>query len=245
MLLAIDIGNTDVTFGLIKESQVLSVQRIESSIHASQGLLLLDISKVTDIVISSVVPKQTIDYQKECMKLLDIEPFIVKYNNVEGLILDVENPSSVGADRICNIMAVNEKFNISKIIIDFGTATTYDIVDERGAFIGGAIAPGIDISANYLYTKAALLKNTAFKFPKFAVGKNTETNLQSGIMFGAIDSVEGMIKRILKETKWENQQFKIILTGGFSTILSPQFSFQHFIEPNLTLYGIYAISVKK
>ena len=243
MLLALDIGNTNVTIGFIENSKIKSIHRIESSIHASKGLSSIDLSQVTEIIISSVVPKHTQDYHNECKKLLNLEPFIVKHNNINGLILDVENPSSVGADRICNVMGANEKFKSPKIIIDFGTATTYDIVDKGGAFIGGAIAPGIDVSANYLYNKAALLKNTAFKFPKFAVGKTTETNLQSGIMFGAVDSVEGMIKRIINEMEWK--YYEIILTGGFSTIISKNFLFNHYIEPNLTLYGIYVISTKK
>lgn len=243
MLIAIDIGNTNVTIGCFKTENLRSIYRIESNIPANIGLSNLELKYVTDIIISSVVPKQTVDYTKQCKKLYNINSFIIKHDNVDGLILEVDEPNTVGADRICNVIGAKKQFNSPCIIVDFGTATTYDVVDERGAFIGGAIAPGIDVSANYLYQKAALLRDTAFQFPEFAVGKNTETNLQSGIMFGAVDEVEGMIKRIKNEMKWV--ACDVILTGGFSTIISSGISFKHHVEPNLTLIGMETINRNK
>jgi type III pantothenate kinase len=240
MLVTIDIGNTNVTIGSFNKGDLVSTNRIECNIHAHTGLSKLNLKFVSEVIISSVVPNQTKDYAEQSKNLYNIEPFIIKHNNIAGLILEVDEPVTVGADRICNVIAVKNQFNSPCVIVDFGTATTYDVIDERGAFIGGAIAPGIDVSANYLYQKAALLRDTAFQFPEFAVGKNTETNLQSGIMFGAVDEVQGMVKRIKNEMKWDD--CNVVFTGGFSTIISSGISFKHHVEPFLTLMGMEIIS---
>lgn len=242
MLLALDIGNTNITVGIIENSELITINRIQSSISAEKGLKELNLSKIRKVIISSVVPKQTLDYQNQCKTQLKIDPLIIQHDNIDCLILNVEKPSSVGADRICNVFGANHKYYGPKIIVDFGTATTFDVINENGIFIGGAIAPGIDISANYLYNKAALLRDTAFRFPEKVVGKNTETNLQSGIMFGAVDSVEGMINRIRNEMNWKDCE--IILTGGFSNVISPGLSIKHHIEPFLTLFGMEIIAKK-
>jgi len=236
MLLAIDIGNTNVTVGIIENQKIIAIHRIESDYSAELGLNNLNLIGIKSAIISSVVPLQTESYQTACERLFNFSPFIVKHNNVNKVKLDVEKPSSVGADRICNVVAANHKYSNSKIIVDFGTATTYDVINKNGVFIGGAIAPGIDVSANYLYNKAALLRDTAFQFPENVVGRNTETNLQSGIMFGAVDAVEGMINRIKNEMKW--QDCEIILTGGFSTVITLGLSIKHHVEPFLTLFGM-------
>ena len=239
MLLAIDIGNTNVTVGIIENQKIIAIHRIESDYSAELGLNNLNLIGIKSAIISSVVPLQTESYQTACERLFNFSPFIVKHNNVNKVKLDVEMPSSVGADRICNVVAANHKYSNSKIIVDFGTATTYDVINKNGVFIGGAIAPGIDVSANYLYNKAALLRDTAFQFPENVVGRNTETNLQSGIMFGAVDAVKGMVNRIKNEMKWRDCE--IILTGGFSTVISPGLSIKHHVEPFLTLFGMEII----
>ena len=125
----------------------------------------------------------------------------------------------------------------SPIIVDFGTATTYDVINNN-EFLGGAIGAGIETSADYLINNAALLSKTDLKFPDNVIGTDTKENIQSGIMFGAIDQVEGMIKRIIKE---QNDNYTIILTGGFSKLLSPYLSIKHILDMDLTLKGIYYI----
>ena len=152
--------------------------------------------------------------------------------------MNVPAPETVGADRICNIAASLKLYKNPVIIVDFGTATTYDVVNKNGYFIGGAIAPGIKTSAQYLISKAALLNDTDLKFPKKIIGKDTKENIQSGIMYGAIDQVEGMIKRINNETKINNH---IILTGGFSKLLSPKLKINHTLDIDLTLKGMIFI----
>ena len=125
------------------------------------------------------------------------------------------------------------------IIIDFGSATTYDLIDNNGNFIGGAIAPGVDVSAKYLFEKAAQLNDVKFKFPETVIGKTTAANLQSGIMYGGIDAINGMLSRIKKEVSYDIKN--IILTGGFSSLLSEKINLPHTVQPNLTLQGIKKI----
>ena len=120
-----------------------------------------------------------------------------------------------------------------------GTATKYDVINSKGNFIGGIIAPGIELSAMNLFKKAALLNKTTFKFPQKVIGRNTETNIQSGIMYGAIDSINGMIQRILNEKKWTDST--IIITGGFSELIKEKLNENFIINPNLTLQGLYYI----
>ena len=221
MILCIDIGNTNIVYDFWDNNQFTDIKRLETGKH---DLLIADKKKITQIAISSVVPELTDYYKKYFRKTLNIDPFIVNYENC-GNILDVDSPAEVGADRICNIFGAKEKYGYPCMVIDFGSATTYDILDDDGQFIGGAIAPGIDVSANYLIKKAALLNKVTFQFPEKVIGKNTKTNLQSGIMYGGLDSVEGMIKRIISETNLKHM--KIILTGGFCPLISDKMVIPH------------------
>lgn len=192
---------------------------------------------IKKIAISSVVPKQTKYYCEILNKIYDISPFIISHKNA-NVKLKVDDENEVGNDRICNIKAAIELTKKNCLVIDFGTATTYDVINNNQEFIGGAIAPGIDVSANYLIKKAALLKKTTYKFPSKIIGKNTNTNIQSGVMFGAINSIEGMIMMIQKEL--ESELF-IILTGGFSKLISSKLSYKHILKPHLTMDGIRLI----
>ena len=145
----------------------------------------------------------------------------------------------MGCDRICNVAATIQLYNIPAIIVDFGTATTYDVVTHKSDFIGGVIAPGVKTSAEYLIQKAALLNNAELVFPENIIGENTTENIQSGIMYGAVDQIEGMVKRINKETQTNNN---IILTGGFSKIIDPHLSIHHIHDIDLTLKGMILIN---
>ena len=146
--------------------------------------------------------------------------------------LKVNNPSTVGADRLCNIKATIQLYNVPAIIIDFGTATTYDVINKDSEFIGGAIAAGVETSAAYLIEKAALLSKTDLEFPEHAIGIDTKQNIQSGIMYGAVDQLEGMINRIKKES---NEEYNIIITGGLAKTISPYLSIKHTLDSDLTL----------
>ena len=157
---------------------------------------------------------------------------------VTDLLLQVPEPETIGVDRLCNIFAVKKDYNIPSIIVDFGTATTFDVINSEGIFIGGAIAAGIEISSEYLINKAALLSETNLVFPNNVIGIDTATNIQSGIMFGSVGQVEGMIHRIQEETEIN---YSIFLTGGFSKLISPKLKFNHVVDIDLTLKGIIYI----
>jgi type III pantothenate kinase len=239
MTLCIDIGNTNVVIALWNGEGYSNLNRIDSICGVKGRFVQIDFTKISKIVISSVVPKLAEEYVLKLNKLTKITPFVVDHENC-NLELDVDMPHEVGADRICNSFAAKYIFGFPTVVVDFGSATTYDVIDEKGAFIGGAIAPGIDISAHHLIEKTALLKSAAFQFPVKAVGRNTKTNLQSGIMFGGIDAILGMLKRIQSEMGWE--EMNVVLTGGFSSLISSQLDRTHQLAPHLTLDGMRLIS---
>ncbi len=237
MMLLIDIGNTSIVCALYNENTYLKIIRIEKIINVESTLNSFLKYKIQSIAICSVSPNKTDIFIEKINKIFKINPFIVSHQN-SNVKLNIENPKEVGADRICNVKAAIKNTRNSCIVVDFGTATTYDVINENKEFIGGAIAPGIDISANYLIEKAALLKETVLEFPSQIIAKNTKTNIQSGVMYGAIYSIEGMIKQIEKELK---TNVDVILTGGFSVLISPKLSIRHTLKPNLTLDGIREI----
>ncbi len=245
MILTIDIGNTNVVCTLFSGKTRLESLRLASDLNFFAKFSALKKYEVSGIVISSVVPGLTPVYIETCRNLFHLEPVNVDYRS-SGLKTDVIKPEEIGADRICNVIAAIELYGTPGIVVDFGTATTYDVIDPEGVFIGGAIAPGIDVSARYLFESAALLRDTAFTVPESPIGKDTATNLQAGIMFGAVDEVEGMVRRILQETQWENPP--VLLTGGFSPLISRALQIPHILVPDLTSVGmriIYEKTVKK
>ena len=237
-IFAIDIGNTSTTCGLFYNNKLLSKSIFKKNDSQSMLSYIIANDFRALVVISSVDPSQT----EKLVKLLEKNNFkskIISHKNC-GLLMDVESTKEVGVDRICNSYAAKKLYKSPCLVIDFGTATTYDVINKNNIFIGGAIAPGIEVSSENLISKAALLNKVTYEIPKHAIGKNTLTNLQSGIVLGAIDSIHGMIKRIQKEII-ENENLKIILTGGFSQIISPVIKFNHEINLDLTLMGINLI----
>ena len=237
MKLAIDIGNTSITIGLFDNDKLLKKKYFNSSVHFIEFLNDIQISRINISIISSVVPKLTDEYSQILINQYNISVIVVNYK-MSGLDLCVPNPETIGVDRLCNMHAVKENYATPSIIIDFGTATTYDVINKQQEFIGGAIAAGIETSAKYLIKKSALLSDTDLLFPNSTIAKDTKTNIQSGIMFGAVDQVEGMVKRISKES---SVNYTIILTGGFASLISPQLSFIHTVDQDLTLKGMIYI----
>ena len=242
MFLAVDIGNTNVTCGIYDKGNWVDIIRIPSDPIFLNKFKYLDKYPVSDSSISSVVPELTNAYVKSIKNLFQINPFIINYSNA-GIRLDVDYPQEVGIDRICNTAAAKNLIGTPVIVGDIGSATNYDVIDEGGSFIGGSIAPGIEIAARNLFEKAALLKETAFTMPKLVIGKDTATNLQSGIMFGAIDFIDGMFKRIQIEAGWND--VNNIITGGFGKLISPHLKTNHILLPELTLDGIRIIYGKQ
>ena len=236
-LLCIDIGNTSITTCKISNKEMGEIVRLPSNSSFTKSLDKYNFRLIDRVILCSVVPELTKILIEFC-KINTIDLFEINYNNVQ-INLCVDTPSEVGNDRICNIIAAKKIFNTESIVVDFGTATTYDIMDNKGNFIGGAIAPGIDVSANYLIEKTALLKDTVYKFPKYVIGKNTISNIQSGVMFGGLGSVEKMIQLIQKEM--ENPKIKIIITGGFGLLISNALKIEHSYIESLTIQGMLEI----
>ena len=241
-LTCIDIGNTEIDIATFNSNNQFSVSNYDS--HDDSIMKIFDLNsehslneQFRNIAISSVVPKiekKIIDKVKE----LNLSHFSVSHLNSK-IVLDVESPNEVGNDRICNMKVAIEKKLYPAIIVDFGSATTYDVINDKGFFIGGVIAPGIDVSAENLFKRAAQLNKVDYKLPKSVIGKNTTTNLQSGIMYGAIDSINGMLDRLKKEEC--NKINHVILTGGFSNVLSPYIEHNHILDTNMTISGIKLI----
>ena len=248
MILTIDIGNTNVVLGLFNEEQLIESWRLNTASTRTidecwVAVKLLsqdagrDLLEIDGVVIGSVVPKETFVFKKMCDHYLNITPFEINGLLDLGIKLDVSAPTEVGADRIANVYAVGKLYSKPAIVVDFGTATTYDVIDEDGNFIGGAIAPGIETSAQHLFQKAALLHRIDFEIPDSAIGKDTRTNLESGILFGAADQVDGMIKRIKAEKGWDN--IPIIITGGLGKVIGGIAKTDITFDDDLTLKGLF------
>ena len=241
MLLALDIGNSHVVCAVHDSKKWIHSIRISSNLDFWKKFKTLKKYDITATAISSVVPKLTLIYVESIRNIFHIDAFIINHEN-SGVELKVNVPEEVGADRICNTAAAQKLMGYPAIIGDIGSATNYDVVDEKGSFMGGAIAPGLETAAQNLFKKAALLKETAFTLPASVIGKDTTTNLQSGIMLGAIDVIDGMFKRIQKETGWKKSYN--IITGGFGKLISPYLKTEHSLISTLTLDGIRIIYEK-
>mgnify|MGYP001193792735 CR=1 FL=1 len=234
MKIVIDIGNTSITAGLFERKKLIKKIHFKLKNDFDNFLDSLDSYEVKASIISSVVPQKTNEYIKIIKERYNLESFLINYQYCP-LDLDVPDPKTIGADRLCNITAASIDYNCPAIVVDFGTSTTFDVINSKKQFIGGVIAPGVETSAQYLIDKAALLNSAPLKFPKNVIGKVTKTNIQSGIMYGAVDQVEGMIQRIILET---NERYQILLTGGFSILISEKLKIDHIVDIDLTLKGM-------
>ena len=232
-LTCIDIGNTNIVIGIYNNNELIDVRRLET--NQTNFDLELDLKNSNYIAISSVVPS----IEKDLVNHLNSKDLFLVSHLKSNIKLNVDRPQDVGNDRICNIKTALAENLYPSIIVDFGSATTYDVINDKGHFIGGVIAPGIDISAQHLFKKAEQLNEVPLTLLQNVIGKNTITNLQSGIMYGGIDAINGMLYRIKEEM---NQSIKyVILTGGFSTTLSEHITHIHTIDTSLTLKGIKLI----
>lgn len=253
MLLAIDIGNTHTVFGVFRGSKLLTDWRVTSNHQrtedeiGAQVLLFLEgkkISqrKITGVAISSVVPNLTDIFATMARKYFRVEPVIISSSLKLGIAIHYDDPSSVGADRLCNAIAGFAKYGGPLIIIDFGTATTYDVVAINGDYLGGVIAAGLETSAADLHRRAAKLPKIELHFPKNIIGTDTVSSMQAGILYGSLDSMEGMVDRLQKELKKrEGKEATVIATGGFSELMKKHSRVIRAWEPSLVLDGVKLI----
>lgn len=250
MLMVIDAGNTEVVIGLFEKKILKHHWRLSSKISRTEDecwILLqswfqsggISFSQIKGIVISSVVPSLTsvfIDISKRCFRM---EPVVVTTEIDTGLKILYDTPRTVGADRICNAVAGYYHHGGPLIIVDFGTATTFDVVSAKGEYLGGIIALGILGASQELHHVAAKLPKVDLIFPPCIVGKTTEASIQSGILWGTVMMVDGLVNRIQSEMKWEKVQ--LIATGGLSSMIVSKSQVIQKIEPFLTLEGMRII----
>jgi len=249
MLLAVDIGNTTITLGLYDGETPGPRWRLEtvrSRLPDEYGLTLLallanaGLSKgdISAAALSSVVPPLTGTWVEVTRRMLGVEPLVVETGVKTGIRVLYDDPKQVGADRIVNAAAVKSLWGGPACIVDFGTGTTFDALSARGEYLGGAIAPGIGIAAEALHVRAAKLPRVDLVRPPFAIGRNTEHALQSGLLFGYVGLVEGMVARFRAELGPET---KVIATGGYGELIARETPALPVVAPWLTLDGLRII----
>lgn len=250
MLLVIDVGNTNIKYGVWKDDVILASFRVSSRISRTAdeyGSVLVNLlgnsgiqkTDIQGIIVSSVIPTLNYTICHMCEYFFGISPLMVGPGIKTGINIKTENPKEVGADRIVNSVAAYKKYGGPVILIDFGTATTFNVIDKEGAFIGGVIAPGIKTSLEGLVHSTAQLPMIELVSPKKVIAKNTETNMQAGIIFGfsgLVDNIVGKIKKELGE-----DDVKVVATGGLGEIIAKETRSISVVDRTLTLFGLKTI----
>ncbi len=249
MLLAIDIGNTNVTLGVFEGEKLRATWRMATDVHEmtdEYAALLLNLlhhqgmeaSDIEGATLCSVVPSLIGTFEELCQRYFHIPLFIVGPGVKTGVRIRQDNPREVGTDRIVDASAAHHLYGGSIIIVDLGTATTFDVVSKEGDHLGGAIAPGIGIAAEALNTRTARLPRVELVPPTKAIGTNTITAMQSGIIFGYVGLIEGIVARIQKELK---EKALVVATGGYAELIAKETTVIDKINPDLTLVGLRLI----
>lgn len=245
-ILAIDIGNTNTVLGVYQGKELIAHWRMATALHrmADENAVLLDsfltrsglsFSQIKDGIISCVVPPLLPVFQEMCQRYMNFTFLVVEPGIKTGMRILYDNPLEVGADRIVNAVAAKELYGTPLIIIDFGTATTFDVVSKEGDYLGGAIAPGVVVASQALVERAAKLPNIELIVPPRAIGKNTIASMQSGIMYGYVSLVDGMVGRLQEELTGEP---RVIATGGLAPVIAGQTPVIEAVDQNLTLQGL-------
>jgi type III pantothenate kinase len=253
MLLAIDIGNTNTVFAVYQNDKLKAFlksswrfQTIAARTSDEYAALLNQVftlegiswGKVVDVIVSSVVPDADFNVRKFCKKYMKKEPTFITAK-MAGIKVEIDKPEEVGADRLVNAIAVREHYKIPAIVIDFGTATTFDVINAKGHYAGGVIAPGINLSIEALHRAAAKLPKISIKAPQKAIGKSTVTAIQSGIYWGYIGLIEGLVERISKEMGGKKPF--VLATGGLAPLFADNTKVINAVDEELTLKGLLCI----
>jgi len=247
MLFCIDIGNTNIVLGVAKEEKILQHWRVrtEKDVTADELGIFIDnlfrsseirMNEITDIIISCVVPPLLNTIDELAIRYFNVRPMVVGPGLKTGMPIKYDNPKEVGADRIVNAVAAYEKYHTGLVIVDFGTATTFDCVSDEGAYIGGAIAPGVTISSEALFQKASKLPRIEiFAKPKNVITKDTISGMNAGIIYGYAGLVDGIVKRMKKEMR---QKTTVVATGGLAPLIFRESETIEHVEEFLTLEGL-------
>jgi type III pantothenate kinase len=246
MLLAIDIGNSQTVIGLFQGERLIKAWRIRTVAEetaaekavALANLLALEgysFKDLTALIFSSVVPASSVEVRKLFQDIVGLKFLEVN----AGLSLNIKvkycHPEEIGPDRLVNAVAAFKRFQAPLIVVDFGTATTLDIITRTGTYVGGVIIPGVETAAKALFKRAARLFPVELKPPKQVIGKDTESSVQSGLIFGTAKMVDGLIALIEQETK---EKYEVVATGGLASLITPFSARIKLAEPNLTLFGL-------
>jgi len=249
MLIVIDIGNTNITLGVYHQDKILRTFRLTTKMKRTSdeygnaivnflNVLNISVDAVEDVIISSVVPMIMHSFNNAIRKYLNKEPIIVGPGIKTGIAVQIDNPKSLGADRLVDAVAAYNIYGGPCLIIDFGTATTYDYVNEKAVFEGGATAPGIEISAQALWSQAAQLPEIAIKTPAKVISKNTIESMQAGLVYGYIGQTEYLIKKVKKE---KGKDLKVIATGGLGRIIYEETNMIDVYDRDLSFKGLKII----
>jgi type III pantothenate kinase len=250
MLLVIDVGNTNITLGIFSKEELIGTFRLTTKTPRTSDEYGIDICNllehrnfstkdIKDVIISSVVPDIMYSLNSSIIKYFNIKPIVVGPGIKTGIRLAMDNPKEVGADRIVDAVGAFELYGGPVIIVDFGTATTYDLVTGDGAFTAGVTAPGISTSAKALWQEAAKLPKIEIKKPATILAKETITSMQAGIVFGYIGQTEYIIKKMKEESNISD--IKVVATGGLGTIIAEETDYIDIYDPMLTLKGLQCI----
>lgn len=252
MLLLIDIGNTNIVLGVYENKKKLISWRLESRItktsdeYGSQITSLLktenfSINDIDDVIIASVVPTLQQTFKSMSIKFLDKEAVVVGENTKTGMPIKYDNPREVGADRIANSVAMIENYKLPAILIDMGTAITFDVVSKNGEYLGGAIAPGMGISSEALFERTSKLPRVSSEIPESAIGKTTINAIKSGVIYGFVGLVDNITEEIIRELGTNTNDCSIIATGGYSNMISEKSKYIQKVDKDITLEGMRII----
>lgn len=248
MLLVFDVGNTETTVGLFERDALVASWRLVTDVARTPDELMLVIRgllsarevaprQVTGVAIGSVVPALTEPLTEACQGLFALQPVVVDGRSPLPITLDVEEPMTVGADRILNTLAASRLYGRDTIAVDLGTATTFDCITAGGVFLGGVIAPGIRTSAETLVRRTSKLPATELYPPQRVIGRRTEECIRSGVMYGAVEAVDGVVRRIKAE--WPTPDTPLVVaTGGLADVIARLCREVDSVEPSLTLIGL-------
>jgi len=249
MLLAIDIGNTDITLGVFEGEELRATWHMATAVHHMTdeyaALLLnllhhqnLDASDIKEIALCSVVPPLIAIFEDMSQRYFNISPLVVGAGVKTGVRIRMDNPREVGADRIVNAAAAHHLYGGPIIITDLGTATTFDTVSREGDYLGGVIASGIGTAAEALFTRAAMLPRVELTRPEHVIGTSTISAIQSGLIFGYVGLVEGIVARIQQEL---GEKARVVATGGYAGLIAKETTAIDIVNPDLTMIGLRLI----
>lgn len=253
MLLVIDVGNTNITMGVFEEVNLLASFRITTQIARTSdeyGILIYELlaikninkEQINSVTVASVVPKLMHSLASGVIKYLGITPLIVGAGTKTGIKITTANPKEIGADRVVDAVAAYEIYGGPVLVIDFGTAITYDLITADGSFVAGVTSPGLRISANALWNETAKLPEVEIAMPDTILAKDTVTSMQAGLVFGCIGQTEYIVRRMLQESGISD--CRVVATGGLGKIIAGATNVIEVYDPNLTLKGLKIISDK-